>query len=178
MKSVILGDKNRFAVEFELNNDYGGVWMFGKMCLWIKEMQVGDYEMGVSLRDILILIESIVSDNENRVNKDLFELSAGELFIKLNDALYGDSSQFEEIALEETWARFNVNFTIDIFNNWKMFLVENQDKARLVFKNLCEDAHNGGVHQIELKKGEFDEVIYKAYEEMGRIFDIENEKSD
>lgn len=171
---MIFGTRSRIAVEFELNPDYGGIWLFGKFCLWVQEQQVGDYEMGVSLRDILILLESMVRDNGNRMHNELFLLAPNELYTKLNDALYGNSSHYDEIAMKEIWARFDVGFSIDIFNCWKIFLVENHEKARLVINKLDEE---GGLYQIQLNKGEFDEIIFMAYQELGRIYDIEKAKS-
>jgi hypothetical protein len=30
----IVGEPSRFAVEYDLNSDYGGEWMFGRICYW------------------------------------------------------------------------------------------------------------------------------------------------
>ncbi|MFB9275607.1 Imm42 family immunity protein [Cohnella cellulosilytica] len=121
---MLIGNPESFATEFELNNNYGGAWMFGRFCYWINGARIGDYESGASLRDVLFLIEDLVRDQGNRSNKNLFMLDYKEFFNRLNEALYGDSSKYDSIAIEETWAQFNVCPPIDIFDNWKIFMVE------------------------------------------------------
>ncbi|TGV31306.1 hypothetical protein EN829_033405 [Mesorhizobium sp. M00.F.Ca.ET.186.01.1.1] len=69
---MIVGNQERFAVEFELDKDYGGVWLFGRFCYWIANEQIGEYEMGTSLRDVLFSLDTIKNDTGNRVSKALF----------------------------------------------------------------------------------------------------------
>jgi Immunity protein 42 len=33
------GDRNSFAIEFDLDEHYEGVWLFGKFSYWIKEVK-------------------------------------------------------------------------------------------------------------------------------------------
>jgi hypothetical protein len=54
-----VGEPFRFAVEYDLNVNYGGVWMFGRFCYWCGGRRVGDYEMSTSLRDVLFQLEQI-----------------------------------------------------------------------------------------------------------------------
>lgn len=56
------GNYSEFAIEFELDESYGGEWLYGKYRYWIKGKPVGDYDLGTSLRDILFLMKTILSD--------------------------------------------------------------------------------------------------------------------
>ena len=86
---MILGEKSRFAIEFELVKEYGGVWIYGKFCYWINNKRIGDYEIGTSLRDIIMQMTSIVKDNGNRSNAALFSVTKEEIYNRLNYALHG-----------------------------------------------------------------------------------------
>ncbi|EGO64879.1 immunity 42 family protein [Acetonema longum] len=172
---MIIGKRPHFAVEFEVNKEYGGVWLFGKCCFWIKDQRIGDYELGTSLRDVLFQMRTIVLDNGKRIHNDLFALDTAELYRRLNGALYGCDgtaccdTNFETIAVEETWARFNVSLPVDIFDGWKIFLVESQEKARIIVKKIDKE----GIYEAFLTPGEFDEVIAKAYGELDKLYEIE-----
>lgn len=54
----IFGDVSRFAVEFELDRDCGGVWMFGRFFYWCGGQRVGNDE-STSLRDVLFQLEQM-----------------------------------------------------------------------------------------------------------------------
>jgi hypothetical protein len=55
----VVGEPSQFAVEYDLNENYGGVWMFGRFCYWCGGQRVGDYEMSTSLRDVLFQLDQI-----------------------------------------------------------------------------------------------------------------------
>jgi hypothetical protein len=40
---MIIGKKLSFAVEYELNKNHNGVWLYGRLCYWIKGWRVGGY---------------------------------------------------------------------------------------------------------------------------------------
>jgi hypothetical protein len=59
---MIIGEKTSFAIEFELDENAGGAWLFGKFCYWVGGSMLGDYPLGASLRDILFLMTQVVGD--------------------------------------------------------------------------------------------------------------------
>ncbi|USG64629.1 immunity 42 family protein [Brevibacillus ruminantium] len=175
---MIVGKRERFAIEFELDKDCGGVWLFGRFCYWIANKKIGDYEMGTSLRDVLFALDTIKNDAGNRVSNPLFNLDATMLYNYLNEELYGssESSADNTMVIEEACARFNITLPVDIFDLWKIFLVENLEESRLLFKKIdSEDWQQ--VYEIYLKKGEFDEVVIKAHNELDDIYNDELRKN-
>lgn len=63
-------------------------------------MQVGDYELGSSLQDILTCLPTIINDNGNRQNSYLFNLPTQELFDRFDNAMYGaENLQYAHIAI-------------------------------------------------------------------------------
>lgn len=173
---MIIGNKSEFAIEFELNQQYGGVWLFGKFCFWIKDRCIGDYNSGTSLRDVLFQMKNIIRDVGNRENDILFALDKASLFHRLNSTLYGcEESPYYDLSIKETWARFNINIPVDVFDDWKMFIIENQEKLRIIAKKFEKD-DNSDIYEFLLKPGEFDQVILRAYEELNNIYDQEDKK--
>ena len=173
---MIIGDQSRFAIEFQLNKEYGGVWLFGKICFWIEGRRVGDFDLGTSLRDVFFQMRSIVQDNGNRNHEGLFALSKNELYNQLNAAVYGSEiNESYQLDLEETWARFDVKIPVDIFDQWKIFLVEDTslESARLVVAKL--DVNE--VFETFLDQSEVDKVLLNAYDELNKLYEFELKKN-
>lgn len=155
------GDKQSFAVELELDKDYGGAWLFGKICYWINGVQVGDYELGTSLRDVLSGMMWIVNDCGNRQGGALCGLSSQDVFYVLDEALYGSeaSGTANDLETAETPARFEIKIRLDVFNGWKVFLIECGDRATILFKSADDE----DVKVCALPSGAFDEIIKEVY---------------
>jgi hypothetical protein len=45
----VVGEPARFAVEYDLNENHGGEWLFGRFCYWCGGQQIGDYALGTSV---------------------------------------------------------------------------------------------------------------------------------
>ncbi|WP_339323102.1 immunity 42 family protein [Paenibacillus sp. FSL W8-0194] len=164
---MVFGDRSLFAVEFELDQEYNGVWLFGKFCYWIRGKRIGDYELGTSLRDVLFSLDTLVQDNGNRTQVNLFELSRSDLFTRLDGELFGyEKTLYDEVAIKESWARFNVVLPVDIFDGCKVYLVENLEMSRMLFRNLNEVE----VQEGNFEKGLFDEVISRAHQELAILY--------
>lgn len=167
----VFGDSSTFSTCFEFNQDYGGAWLFGKFCYWVEGIQMGDYELGTSLRDVLFLLRSVVTDNGNRENLCLFKLPADELYRCLNSALYAANSEYESIAQEECWARFRIHLPVDIFDDWKVYLVECPPMARIVYSYLESE-----VVELNIPSGIFDQVVTNAFNTLFEIYESEMAK--
>ena len=57
---AIIGDPNRFAIALDLDEDYGGEWLFGRIGYIIGGVNVGDYDLGTSLRDVVLQMTFII----------------------------------------------------------------------------------------------------------------------
>ncbi|WP_242772456.1 Imm42 family immunity protein [Brevibacillus parabrevis] len=168
---MLVGEPAKFAIEFELDQNYGGVWLFGRICYWIANEQIGEYEMGTSLRDVLFALDSIKNDTGNRVSNALFSLDATILYNSLNKALYESSepSAINTMVKEEACARFNITLPVDVFDPWKIFLVENQEESRLLLKKN-DSGPQQQICEIFLRKGEFDDVVIRAHKELDNLY--------
>lgn len=162
----VLGDKTQFAVEYEVTQSFGP-YLYGNMCYWIKGVQIGDYNQEATLSDMFWDIQHLVGDNGKRAHTELFGLKTEELFYRLNSTLFGKGNkQYNKIGEEETWARFNICINIDIFYAYKIFMVEQGDKARIVFSD-----QNEILHGYYIQKGIVDEVFEQLYDEFNKIYD-------
>lgn len=167
----IIGEPSRFAIEFELLQHYDGVWLFGKVCFWICNQRVGDYNLGTSLRDFLFQIEQGRCDHGQRMSTRFENMPAKEVIELIDNALFGDnSSQYEEVAVNEQWARHNIVPAIDVFDNWKVYLIETKTVARIIF---CSSEELSDVHECLLTPGECDNVFIKIYQELDRLHNKE-----
>lgn len=165
-RKSIIGDKELFAIEYQVTEAFEN-FLYGKFCYWIQGMQIGEYDEGTTLSDMLWRIPYLVKDNGNREHKKLFELELKEVFNVLNSTLFGEGNpQYSDISEKEMWARFDICMNVDIFYNYKTFLVEFEDIARIIFSDK-----DGVLHQIYIKKGIVDDVFQKLSIEFNNIYD-------
>ncbi|WP_025028362.1 Imm42 family immunity protein [Caldalkalibacillus mannanilyticus] len=169
---MLIGNKSEFGIEYELNKEYGGEWLFGRFCYWIDGKRVGDYDLGTSLRDILFLLQQLIRDNGNRNHEILFKLSLLELFNRLNGGLYSGDPKYDSLAIDESWARFDIGLPIDIFNEWKIFLIEYENKSRFIIQKLGS-TENEFLHEVSIESGKFDSVISKAFKLLDELYEKE-----
>lgn len=169
------GDKETFAVELELDEDYVGAWLFGQFCYWINGVQVGDYQLVVSLRDVLSGMKWIVYDCGNRKGGVLCKHRPEEVFSILDKSLYG-SEEFEaanDHQLPDTPARFEITVPVEVFNQWKAFLIECGDRASVLLKYAGDE----GVKISTLPIGAFDNVIKEVYDYLDKLHERETANS-
>jgi hypothetical protein len=152
----LVGEPSRFAVEYDLNTDHGSEWMFGRFCYWCGGRLVGDYELGTSLRDVLFQLDQFARDRRRRASRRFSTMPAIAVFRLIDGALFGRADlNNARAAEEEQWARHSIFPSVDVFDSWKGFLVEDEQTARLIF------AHNPylDVTELRLKAGEVDTVL-------------------
>lgn len=168
----VFGDKARFAVEFSVNQDHGGVWLFGRMCFWLFGSMVGDFELGTSLRDALFQIEHVLRDRGRRNSPSLMQLPAATVARMLNEGLFlGTNPASEEAALREEWARHNVTPSLDVFSGWKIFLIESTASARLIAQR-----HEQPATEYSLGVGEFDQVLAATQTALNELYESNRAK--
>ena len=126
---TIVGDRQRFAVEYALDAEHGGKWLYGKVCFGIAGAQVGDLELGTSLRDFLFSTERLRCERGRRNNPRFATKSAQEIFELLDSALFGSGAPaLDAIPNDEQWARQLLTPEVDVFNRWKIYLVRRAKK--------------------------------------------------
>ena len=165
----VLGKRSRFAVEFSVDENRGGVWLFGRICFWIYDSMVGNLEEGTSLRDALFQIEHVLRDRGRRSNPSLMVLPTATVAGMLDDGLFGGRDPAnEQAALRHEWARHDVCPSLDIFDGWKLFLVESEARGRLIACRL-EDP----VVEYSLDAGEFDQILDAAASALNELYEAE-----
>lgn len=157
---MFLGNKNRFAIQWEVSPDPSWPYLYGKACFWVGGLQIGNYEMGATLGDFLSCLKYPVGDCGNRHSKRLCNMKGKEVFDVLNGGLFDGTEHLTSLAEAESWARFNVSISIDVFDNWRFYLLDCESYSRLLvgrFSSL-DDTYNFSAEQI-LSTGEYDEII-------------------
>jgi hypothetical protein len=86
----------------------------------------------------------------------------------LNEAIFGNNENTNK--LPDIPARFNIGIEVDVFGNWKLFLVDCDCKSIFIFKNLTE----GNIRHFVTLKGEFDGVIKEFYSRLEAVYDSFN----
>ena len=165
------GNKEIFSIETELDENYGGAWLFGKICYWIKGVQVGDYDLGTSLRDTFHSLKWIVYDCGNRAGEGLCKLSPEEIFFILADVPYENNGSIinSNFQIPDTLPRFDISIGVDVFDKWKIYLIECETEAKVIFKTIDQAEINIAVIPI----GVFDSAVKNYYNYLDEIYEKE-----
>ena len=83
----------------------------------------------------------------------------------LGGQAYLDSEKYEEIALKETWARFNIGLGLDVFNDVIINLIDDEKKSRIVF------SYSENVFEFYLEKGVVDNVLFCFYKKFDALYE-------
>lgn len=167
---TIIGDSSRFSVEYTLDENYGGEWMFGRLCFWCDGQRIGDYDLGTSLRDALFYFEELGKYHDLRINKRFDDMDAEDVFHLIDSALFGkDYAKHSQLVEEEKWAQHYIFPALDVFNNWKGFLIEGAQRARLIF--ACDPYSK--VKEFFLSPGEVDGIFKIATSKLNAIYEGE-----
>jgi hypothetical protein len=158
---MIFGDKDSFAVEAELNQDYGGASLFGKVCYWIGGLQIGNYDEGATLSDLVHDMIWLVHDCGKRDGGILCTMTTEAAFSTIDKLLYESDecdSGVKSTPLD-TPARFEITTHLDVFSDWKLYLFECGETAIVLLRK-------DGAHQVKvvtIPVGAFDHAIKAAH---------------
>ncbi len=171
---MIFGEKSRFAVDVELSQQSGGLWLFGTAGYWCESTRVGDHTLVTSLRDALFQFDEILKYAENRRSGRFDELAADEAFLVLDDGMFGSRRLIpDSVPEDEMWLRHWFMPFIDVFDDWKVFLVETNDVGRMLFRQRTDSS----TRVVELDVGEADAVVRAAADYFEELYSHERERT-
>lgn len=163
---MIIGNKNRFAIEFELDavklaDPTLADWLYGRMCWWCGGEQVGRCEDDTTIRDVAVAAKHFLSYEGRRRDEHLSRAPVRDVLRTVVDALYDDHGQSDEQvkADAEHYFRFVVSPGMEEFDPWRILLVEDDTSARLIW---IKEPGEADPHEQQLNPGEFDGVL-KAF---------------
>jgi len=158
---MIIGDVNRFAVEFKIDDEPFDHWLYGQSCYWIDGKRVGDYDVVTPLGDVFTCIHGVVKECGKR-ESEWISRDKKEIFDYFNDILYINFYDDDEHEIEMP-ARFHINIGTESFFGVKIFLLDcNVLTSRLIYSE--DDGLN--VNEVKLVPSEFDSVIKRFYLEL------------
>ncbi|MDQ7976766.1 Imm42 family immunity protein [Paraburkholderia sp. SARCC-3016] len=169
---MLHGDKARFGIEFELDEHSGGAWMFGKFCYWIGGEQVGDFDEGTSLRDVLFSMRYIIGDAGKRTAPSVASCDGRDIFRVIYGYLNKNGDDLIKLVPTDAMpACFDVCPPVDIFRACHIYLVDTGELSKIVYSS------DGGctVKAVELAAGEFDGIASTVYGELNQLLGAKQE---
>lgn len=159
---MLVGGRDRFAIEFELESTAGGAaelthWMFGRIRWWCGGEVIGRYHANTAIRDIAAAAERILLREQARRSAELMTLPAREVSRIVTEALFADNDRSDaQIAADGAryWPFF-VSPRTELFEPWDVFVVEDEANARLIWGA----AGSTEVDECVLRPGEFATVL-------------------
>jgi hypothetical protein len=164
---MIVGNKDRFGIEFELDaaklaDEKLIDWQFGRIRWWCGGQEVGRYEPDTSLRDVSLEAMRFLTNGGKRRQESLMKATTTEAVQILVEALYNDDGRSDEEveAADELYRPFIVKPQVDVFDAWDIFLIEGDDRARLIWRRVTDTESR----ECPLTPGEFDRVLTQFIE--------------
>lgn len=166
---MLIGNISEFAIQYELDGHSGGQWMFGRICYWIDGKAVGDYFLGVSLRDVFLQMRNIVGDEGRRSGSPLVELERVDAFHEIDACIYSMGAGAErktDISIEFA-AHYDICIPVDVFGDWKIYLIQDAEHDIFLYKQL----DSSRPLSCELPLGIFERNIKKLYFDLSVLYE-------
>ncbi|MEV6773509.1 Imm42 family immunity protein [Nocardia sp. NPDC051030] len=168
---MLVGDRDRFAIEYELEAVPGGDvelrrWMFGRIRWWCGGTPVGRYDSTTAIGDLAAVVERLLKREDARISPELMDLPAPEVAHIITRALFSDDDRSDaEIAADGAhyWPFF-VSPRTEVFDPWDVFVIEGEKSSRLIW-GLVDRPE---LDEFRLHPGEFAEVLHEFLDALQR----------
>lgn len=101
--------------------------------------------------------------------EEAFALIDAVLYGTANE-IHGASNEIDQyISSDFLPAVLNISASVDAFDLWKIFLIEDHDKAKILYRKFGFF----NVEEVILKSGEFDKVLGEAYRYLDCLYENE-----
>lgn len=150
---MIIGDKNRFAVEWKVTTTTSN-WIYGYFFFYINGNKVGNSdEISNDLKGCRNWIRDFVDIPRDRYEPDLFYMPKEDVF----DRLAGISSESESLRFyDSVFSRFHISYLgMSSFDEWTILLVKDEDGGeRCIWRHL-----EGEIGDAYFGKNELESVL-------------------
>ena len=183
---ILIGNPNNFAVSYSLDTDYGGKWLFGKICYHINNTIIGDWEQGTSLCTVVSDLSRINGDSHNiyyqgRKESGFFYMDTHELLKRIDEYRGNKESLYYLVANDRCYDRFNVALDDPTMVKWRVYLIEDSNKKKdfscrarfivLKYSELSKKYTFFFEHWI--LNVEFCDVVERVYHNLYRLYENE-----
>lgn len=152
---MLIGDKNNFAIEFEILDVVDG-WVFGTFMLWALGSAIGNPEdKSVDLKGCINWLKDFVENPKDRFEPGLYELDKKQVFIQLcSSVLAIEGSSFAEEKYRDTFCRFHISHIgMSSFDDITILMVENkQDRVRCIWRQDDQEIKEAYLSSSEIYK--------------------------
>jgi len=169
---IIIGNKETFAVQFELDDDCSGKWMLGKFCFYINNQMIGDYNMGATLSVVLNDFHYIKNDIIKQESSKLFNLNDRQILGLIVRYCYDDFAIDSYLSENADPNCFRISIGDECMDAFFLYVVNNGQEAKIIYgkdSTILNDKYNFEVDpnnlisNIIIPQKEFDDVIEKTY---------------
>ncbi|MQY18353.1 Imm42 family immunity protein [Nocardia macrotermitis] len=159
---MLVGDRARFAVEYELEPVRAGDaelarWMFGRIRWWCGGDAVGRFDRHGTVREVAVIAQRLLDQGGGRCAEGLLNVPAAEVVRVVTEALFGSGERSDAQIVADGaryWPLF-VSPRTEVFDAWDVVVVEGATRARLIWGLVGHPE----ISECELSPGEFDDVL-------------------
>lgn len=168
---MLFGERKEFAVEIALDEAHGGAWLFGRVCFWIDDAQVGDYQLGTSLRDLIPSMRRIVTDAGHRlINTAVSDDEAIDYIWRFSEGGFEDYDELGRQLGVDMPAKLLIVMGVDVFDSWVICLFDRTNYSKIAsWKLNCSSDRKSHT----LPSGYFDHVLRDAFLYIDSLYEEE-----
>ena len=159
-QTMQLGNRKRFAIQWDIDLDTCGPLLYGRVCFWVTDNMIGNYDACNSLLEVLGNLTYLVGDCGDRDSSRFCSMTAHDAFSLVQRGLFESDDTVSSIVESERWARFDVSLPVNGLSSYRMYLFDCQSESRLLIgANQPNQDGFDLVLEQRLRKGEFDDII-------------------
>jgi hypothetical protein len=125
---MIIGRKNKVAIECYEDKENNTEYVFGRMCIWLNNKMLGDINEPACILGVTELrLEKFLKNYNELANNSLNKLDDLSLFKYIDSKLYGKREEDYDLIVNEAKEFWKYDFLTrcgDSFDNFKSFIVK------------------------------------------------------
>ena len=163
---MILGKKNQFAVEYEVEDIIDG-WFLGRFRLWINNKFIGDWEdSSVDLKGCFNWLPTLIDGRVSRKENSLDSMNGKEILLAIFDSVYAVP---QRSTIKDAFSRFHIGHVgMSSFEQFDVVLIETGETIRFIWRDFQKHVYDeqvsktffiGVLHESRLTA----DVIFKLH---------------
>lgn len=157
---MIIGDKRKFAAEFDLDDNYSKL-LDGTFTYWINSQRLVSEKESVYLNDVYMSMIWFNYDLGHRKYAEHITDDLNKIFEDIYDSIY-NSDTFDSCP-----ARYDISINVNGIDRYTIFYIEDNSSGYLLYKENTDDV----VNTFKIEKGEVDNVLSDTFSELNRLYE-------
>ncbi|MDI2112207.1 Imm42 family immunity protein [Commensalibacter nepenthis] len=169
---MLYGNKDIFAIEYQIDEDHCGKLMMGNCCLYFQGNPIGKNPYTWYLVDLMMILKQLLKNNDQRYAPKLFALSDQEFSDVIYKVCFEDKDELFYQYLPQKRDLSDYMLVLDntsvFIDDYIIYFVDNDEYTKVWYCKSTDPRHNH-YKSFLIPLGEAEHVLEQAYQDLARL---------